>query len=417
MESQASALSLLAQEVSNHSLNASVASFDTGRLQLAAICILGVAVAVATSWLWVGNNILRRLSRLSSRMRTMSTGDFETPVRGVSGDEIGQLAGSLEVFRQQALEVQRLNLVESLYGELTTAYTQLGEMQQRLVAQEKLAALGQLVSGVAHEISNPLNFVKNFTEGCRELSDELFEVLDEHKDEMSESDLETVEDIRTELGDGLGRILMNGGRALAIVQRMQAFGVSNTQASPMELNSAITQSVDAGLSISLEEFPEFIIAPEYELSADVGDVVAVAGDVREIVVNLVTNACYSMYLRSGYDEEGYAPVIQVSTEMKDDHVEIVVGDNGTGIKSEIKDRIFDPFFTTRDGALGAGLGLTLAADLARRGGGDISCETESWEGARFYVTIPLTPVEEEVVTVVVPMEEEMAAVRGIGQGS
>ena len=153
------------------------------------------------------------------------------------------------------------------------------------------------------------------------------------------------------------------------------------------------------------------------MSDEVGDVMGVAGDVREIMVNLVTNACYSMYLRSGYGEEGYEPTIRIATEKKDDCVEIVVGDNGTGIKSEVKDRIFDPFFTTRDGSLGAGLGLTLAADLARRGGGDLSCETESWEGARFHVTIPLTPVEEEALTVVVPMEEEMAVVRGIGQGS
>ena len=102
----------------------------------------------------------------------MASGDLLTPVPEVGADEIGELAGALEVFRQQALEVQRLNLVEQLYGELRQAHEELEEMQGRLVAQEKLAALGGIVSGVAHEISNPLSFVKNFAEGSRELSEE-----------------------------------------------------------------------------------------------------------------------------------------------------------------------------------------------------------------------------------------------------
>ena len=164
-----------ARTESSSALESSVRSFDEGRVLLAAISIASVVVATLTAWLWVGQGVLKRLSRLSERMRGMAGGDLETPMPEVQPDEIGELAGALEVWRQQALEVQRLNLVERLYGELREANEELQRMQDRLVAQEKLAALGGLVSGVAHEMQ-PLelrqelhrvrfalrNFVKNF---------------------------------------------------------------------------------------------------------------------------------------------------------------------------------------------------------------------------------------------------------------
>ena len=172
-------------------------------------------------------------------MRRMADGDLETPVPEVGQDEIGELADALEVFREQALEVQRLNLVEQLYGELRVANAELQRMQARLVAQEKLAALGELVSGVAHEISNPLNFVHNFSEGSIELYSELSEMLESYRDKMTADDTALLDDISQELTNSLSRVLSNGGRALAIVERMRGLGVVGGEPVLTDLNSVL----------------------------------------------------------------------------------------------------------------------------------------------------------------------------------
>ena len=147
LETSVSALLSGAGDQSTSSLGLAVSTFDQGRLLLTLISVVSVIAATLAAWLWVGNGMVRRLSRMSERMRNMAGGDLETPVPEVGEDEIGELANALEVFREQALEVQRLNLVEQLYGELRQANEELKQMQARLVAQEKLAALGELVSG------------------------------------------------------------------------------------------------------------------------------------------------------------------------------------------------------------------------------------------------------------------------------
>ena len=378
-----------ASATSASALESSLTSFDQGRILLAAISAASVVVALLTAWLWVGNGVVRRLSRLSERMRGMAAGDLETPVPEVSADEIGELAGALEVFRQQALEVQRLNLVEQLYQELQVANDELQRMQDRLVAQEKLAALGELVSGVAHEISNPLNFVTNFSEGSLELYDELSEMLETYKDDMSEDDAALVDEISEELNASLNRVHANGGRALAIVERMRGMGDLGGNPVLTELNPVVRQAVQAGCVAFATEWPDFHVEPVFDLGEDVGETLIVEGDFGEAVMNLVSNACYAMYVKRQEQGEGYEPALLVTTRRVDDVFEVKVRDNGTGIADDVAGQIFNPFFSTRDGAQGAGLGLPIAADVARRAGGDLVVDSVPGEYAEFTLSTPV----------------------------
>ena len=380
---------------SSETLESSVRSFDEGRILLAVISIASVAVATLTAWLWVGQGVVRRLSRLSQRMRGMAAGDIETPMPEVRRDEIGELAGALEVWRQQALEVQRLNLVERLYGELREANEELKRMQDRLVAQEKLAALGELVSGVAHEMSNPLNFVKNFTEGSLELYSELTEVLDSYRNQMSEEDLSVVNEIGEELMSSLRRIQSNGGRAFAIVERMRGLGMVGGDLVALDLNDVLRPAVQAGYNSFRATSDDFTAEIVFDLDDSLGTVSLVEQDFSEAVVNLVSNACYAMQTKQKGNGESYEPLLTVSSRRTGGAAEIRIRDNGTGIAADVVGKIFDPFFSTRDGALGAGLGLPIAADVARRAGGDLSVDTAFGEFAEFTMNLPVGSTEED----------------------
>ena len=389
LESSVTALLTASGEHSSEALGLAVSSFDEGRTLLAGISVISVIAATLAAWIWVGNGMVRRLSRMSDRMRKMAEGDLETPVPEVGRDEIGELANALEVFRQQALEVQRLNLVEKLYEELRVTNAELKRVQARLVAQEKLAALGELVSGVAHEISNPLNFVNNFSEGSLELYSELTEMLDNYRDRMSKDDTALLDDITQEMTASLNRVLSNGGRALAIVERMRGLGVTGGDPVVVDLNEALRDTVSSGCNTFNAQWQDFSVDPVLDLDESVGETTLVERDFSEALLNLVSNAFYAMDQKRQISE-GYEPVLAVSSRRVGDMVEIRVRDNGTGISDDVLGRIFNPFFSTRDGAAGAGLGLPLAADVARRFGGDLSVDTVYGEYAEFIMTLPIT---------------------------
>ena len=377
-----------AQVESSAALESSVRSFDEGRVLLAAISIASVVAATLTAWLWVGQGVVRRLSRLSDRIRGMASGDIETPMPERREDEIGELAGALEVWRQQALEVQRLNLVERLYEELREAHDELQRLQDRLVAQGRLAALGQIVSGVAHEMSNPLNFVNNFTEGSIELCDELMEMLESYRDGMSEEDATLLDELSEDLANSLRRVQSHGGRAFAIVERMRGLGIVGGEVAPTNLNAVLRLAVQTGCESFHANWDDFEVQPVLDLDDSLIDVPLVEQDFGEAVVNLVSNSCYAMRMKRVELGDSYEPILTVSSRRVDGVVEVRVRDNGPGIAHDVVGRIFDPFFSTRDGVLGAGLGLPIASDVARRMGGDLLVDTVLGEYAEFTLSLP-----------------------------
>ncbi len=377
-----------ASRQSNAVLESAGETFDFGRVLLAVISVTSVFAATLASWLWVGNGLIRRLSHLSDRMRLMARGDLEAPIPEVGNDEVGELAGALEVFRKHALEVQRLNLVEQLYAELRHANEELTRMQARLVANEKLASLGELVSGIAHEISNPLNFVKNFSEGSMELFDELVEILDQYRNVVSPEDAEAMDEVKDELTDSLSRVQEHGARVLAIVERMQNLSAVGGEPVPTNVNRTLREAAEAE-RVTLETVQD-ALHPEvtYDLDESLGDVMLPTHDFAEAIRNIVANAFFAMRIkRDGLDGE-YEPTLQISSRRNGDDIEVIIRDNGPGIPADTIDRIFDPFFSTREGSLGAGLGLPLASDVARRVGGDLIVNTVHGEYAEFVMTFP-----------------------------
>ena len=238
-----------AEASASEATRASAQAFFIGRALLLGITVFAVIGASLIAWLFVGRALLRRLQMLSAQMRRMAAGDLEAPVEIGGRDEISEMGVALEGFRRSALEERRLNLVEQLAeelqeknDELETVLGDLHRAQDQIVMQQKLAALGELTAGVAHEIRNPLNFVKNFSEGSDELLVELRETLDENAERLEEDQQELLRDISSELTENMERIRNHGERANRIVQDMLMMGRGGGEREPTDINRLLDQN-------------------------------------------------------------------------------------------------------------------------------------------------------------------------------
>ena len=379
---------------------ASTQAILTGRTLLLAITAVSIIGAFLIAWGFVGRILLRRLQMLSDWMRRMAGGDLEASVEIGGRDEVADMAAALEVFRRHALEVQRLNLVEQLAEELQEKNEQmevvladLQRAQDQIVMREKLAALGELTAGVAHEIKNPLNFVKNFSEVSEELLVEFKEVMEEVEEKVGEEQYGLLQEISGDLTSNLERIRSHGDRANRIVHDMLMMGRGSGDARSIDINGLLDEYTALAYHSARATDPDFNLTIEREFGPEVGEVEVIPQDLGRVFLNMVGNACYATDEKRRATTETYFPTLTLKTERDDEHVTIRIRDNGNGMPPEVVEKIFNPFFTTKPTGEGTGLGLAMSSDIVREHGGAIRVETEPGEFTEMIVELPLNPPE------------------------
>ncbi len=404
---------------------ASSQAIATGLSALLAISVISVGGALLISWLYIGRVLLRRINTLSGRMRDMAAGRLEEEVVVEGSDELADMAAALEIFRHNSLEAIRLNLVEELNrqlenqtaelegknvelesvlselesknSELEVVLADLQKAQDQIVMREKLAALGEVTAGVAHEIRNPLNFVKNFSEASGELLVEMREVLEEGGDSP---DVGLISEISNDLTDNMGRIVNNCERANRIVQDMLAMGRGSTNWQEIDLNTLLVEHSMLAYHSARATDTEFQLTVEQELDDSIGQIQAIPQDLSRTFLNIVSNACQATDERrrtlaeQGIGFQGYQPTVRLKTVDMGDDVEIRIRDNGVGMPEDVAEKIFNPFFTTKPANQGTGLGLAITSDIIRQHGGSIRVESEMGSHTEMIIVIPKSPPEE-----------------------
>ena len=370
-----------------------------GLVLLFTLNVVGVVALVLIAWLLVGRVLVRRITSLAASMRRMAGGDLETSVDVGGHDEVTDMADALEVFRQHALEVQRLNLVEMLAEEvrgknveLEGVLNDLRRAQDQVVLQEKLAALGQLTAGVAHEIKNPLNFIKNFSEISRELTEEMKEILDDSRERLDDKTREELDDVTGELDTSLGKIVEHSLRADSIVRGMLSHSrESSGELESVDVNAMLTEYANLAYHSRRALDSEFNVTLHQEFDERAGAIQAVPQDMSRVFLNLVTNACQATDERrkAEAESEKYQPTLWLKTRRDDEMVEVRVRDNGTGIPESVIAKIFEPFFTTKATNEGTGLGLSISNDIVRRHGGEMIVDSREGEFTEFVVRLPV----------------------------
>ena len=426
-----------AAESAEQAADSSSQAIATGSTLLLAISIVSVITALLISWLFVGRVLLHRINMLSAKMRRMAAGQLDEEVEVIGHDELAEMAAALEVFRHNSQEALRLNLVEELNTELedknTELETVLSELegkntelesvlddlqtaQDQIVMREKLAALGEVTAGVAHEIRNPLNFVKNFSELSEELLQEMREEIEGGTDNL---DVGLITDISNDLVENLERIRHHGDRANRIVNDMLLMGRGSSNWQPIELNTLLVEHAMLAYHSARATDTEFQLTLEQNLDEDIGGVEAIPQDLGRTFLNIVGNACQATdekrrkLAEEGIGFEGYSPTVWLSTKGLEDDVEIRIRDNGPGIPHDIIEKIFNPFFTTKPTNQGTGLGLAITSDIIRQHGGTIQVESEPDHYTEMLITIPRTPpseVVQDTSEVAAPDETDAATV-------
>jgi signal transduction histidine kinase len=288
--------------------------------------------------------------------------------------------------RQQALNQQKIleQEVKKQTADLTETLQNLKSTQSQLIQSEKMASLGELTAGIAHEIQNPLNFVNNFSEVNKELLEEL-------KDEVDKGNIDEVKAIATDVIENEKKINHHGKRADAIVKGMlQHSRASAGQTEPTDINALVDEYFRLAYHGLRARDNLFNATLKTDYDESIASINIIPQDIGRVILNLITNAFYAVTEKKKQLQDGYEPIVSVSTKKIRDKIEVRVKDNGNGIPQKVLDKIFQPFFTTKPTGQGTGLGLSLSYDIIKAHGGEIKVETKDGEGSKFVIQITKT---------------------------
>ncbi|NND79483.1 MAG: GHKL domain-containing protein [Maribacter sp.] len=299
----------------------------------------------------------------------------------IAGAFLSALIVSLILFRNNKNR-QRANLILQQQKEkVQETLVALKVTQSQLIQSEKMASLGELTAGIAHEIQNPLNFVNNFSEVNEEL-------LAEMKEELDKGNIEDAKSIANDAIDNQKKINHHGKRADGIVKGMLQHSRSSSGEKELTDINVLTdeylrlayhglRAKDKGFNATLET----------DFDDTIRKINIVAQDLGRVILNLITNAFYAVKEKKDQNPEGYMPTVTVSTKKTKAGIEIMVRDNGNGIPEAIKAKIFQPFFTTKPTGRGTGLGLSLSYDIVKAHGGELKVETKEGKGTTFIIQL------------------------------
>ncbi|MDZ7646442.1 MAG: ATP-binding protein [Cytophagales bacterium] len=342
-------------------------------------------------------DILLKQGSITSREQYLNT----LPKEGFHLHFLPFRQGMLYVGSNEQLQADALQLVQSLADAFSVAYaryedftklesakeqiektlTDLKQTQTQLIQSEKMASLGELTAGIAHEIQNPLNFVNNFSEVSKEL-------LDEMRVAIEKGDTEDAKEIMNDVIQNLEKINHHGKRADGIVKGMLQHSRSSSGVKePTDINALCDEYLRLSYHGLRAKDKSFNAKFETYFDSTLPKINVVPQDIGRVVLNLLTNAFYVVDGKKKSGVEGYEPTVSVSTKNLGSKIEISVKDNGSGIPDSIKEKIFQPFFTTKPTGQGTGLGLSLSYDIVKAHGGELRVETKEGEGSEFIITL------------------------------
>ena len=302
----------------------------------------------------------------------------------------------IETFADQAMiAIENVRLFESVEArtrELTKSLEDLRTTQDRLVQTQKLASLGQLTAGIAHEIKNPLNFVNNFSGVSAELIDELQEVLTDVS--LNEKRRGDIAELMDTLRSNLDKVVQHGKRADAIVKNMLLHSHQGSgEHRLVAINTIVEESLKLAYHGARADKQNFNIMVEQSLDPVAGEADVFPQEITRVLLNLISNGVYATRNKVLPDGEMYRPTLTASTKNLGDRVEITICDNGIGIAPEVKDKMFNPFFTTKPAGEGTGLGLSISHDIiVKQHAGSIEVDTQPGEFTEVRIVLPRSAV-------------------------